>query len=349
MSTAPYLATAPSRPREEADRLGDGRRAPGAQARTCPSRPTRAASVPARAALEAGARVINDVTGPHRRPGAGAAGGGGGRRPRPDGLRAAGAAARRATGRTRSATVRRARSARGEPQRSRAEAGIDARRVSSSTPASGSSAAGRCPGTSGTAACWPGSAALRALGRPVCVGRLAEVVHRRHAGEADPAEPPAGLAGRHRGGGAGRGPRDPGPRRGRDRCRRCGWPQAIRRAPEDRRVNAGLARAAGRTGGTRSTSCCVAIVLYPRLRHVQGHARRADGLGVVGLVAASLAARRLELFRTSWLLDNFWSFWVLALHRPLPARAAPGPRPDRARARCFRAIDAGPRPRSRAT
>ncbi|SRR6266542_741033 len=36
-------------------------------------------------------------------------------------------------------------------------------------------------------------------------------------------------------------------------------------------------------------------------------------LGLIGLVAASFLARYFELFSTSWLLDNFWSFWVLAL------------------------------------
>ena len=36
-------------------------------------------------------------------------------------------------------------------------------------------------------------------------------------------------------------------------------------------------------------------------------------LGLLGLMAASFVARYFELFSTSWLLDNFWSFWVLAL------------------------------------
>jgi diadenylate cyclase len=36
-------------------------------------------------------------------------------------------------------------------------------------------------------------------------------------------------------------------------------------------------------------------------------------LGLGGLLIASFLARRLELYSTSWLLDNFWSFWVLAL------------------------------------
>jgi diadenylate cyclase len=36
-------------------------------------------------------------------------------------------------------------------------------------------------------------------------------------------------------------------------------------------------------------------------------------LGLGGLMAASFLARRFELYSTSWLLENFWSFWVLAL------------------------------------
>src|SRR5207237_110292 len=30
-------------------------------------------------------------------------------------------------------------------------------------------------------------------------------------------------------------------------------------------------------------------------------------------VGGSLLARRLELYSTQWILDNFWSFWVIAL------------------------------------
>jgi diadenylate cyclase len=36
-------------------------------------------------------------------------------------------------------------------------------------------------------------------------------------------------------------------------------------------------------------------------------------LGLGGLMLASFLARRFELFSTSWLLEHFWSFWVLAL------------------------------------
>src|SRR5574337_599001 len=36
-------------------------------------------------------------------------------------------------------------------------------------------------------------------------------------------------------------------------------------------------------------------------------------VGLGGLMLASFLARYFELFSTSWLLENFWSFWVLAL------------------------------------
>src|SRR2546428_3763445 len=36
-------------------------------------------------------------------------------------------------------------------------------------------------------------------------------------------------------------------------------------------------------------------------------------LGLGALMAASFLAHRFELYGTSWILDNFWSFWVLAL------------------------------------
>ncbi len=36
-------------------------------------------------------------------------------------------------------------------------------------------------------------------------------------------------------------------------------------------------------------------------------------LGLAALLAASFLAHKFELFGTSWILDNFWSFWVLAL------------------------------------
>src|SRR5213594_2649316 len=36
-------------------------------------------------------------------------------------------------------------------------------------------------------------------------------------------------------------------------------------------------------------------------------------LGLGALMAGSFLAHRFELYGTSWILDNFWAFWVLAL------------------------------------
>ena len=57
----------------------------------------------------------------------------------------------------------------------------------------------------------------------------------------------------------------------------------------------------------------VAIVVYRILVMFRG-TRAVQMLGGLAcLVAGSLFARRLELYSTQWILDNFWSFWVIAL------------------------------------
>src|SRR5215467_5992300 len=57
----------------------------------------------------------------------------------------------------------------------------------------------------------------------------------------------------------------------------------------------------------------VAVVLY-RVFVMFKETRAVQMLiGLAGLMVASFAARRFELYGTSWLLENFWSFWVLAL------------------------------------
>jgi len=57
----------------------------------------------------------------------------------------------------------------------------------------------------------------------------------------------------------------------------------------------------------------VAVVLY-RVFVMFKETRAVQMLiGLAGLMMASFLARRFELYGTSWLLDNFWSFWVLAL------------------------------------
>jgi diadenylate cyclase len=57
----------------------------------------------------------------------------------------------------------------------------------------------------------------------------------------------------------------------------------------------------------------VAIVLYRVLVMFKETRAVQMLLGLAGLMVASFLARYFELFSTSWLLDNFWSFWVLAL------------------------------------
>ena len=57
----------------------------------------------------------------------------------------------------------------------------------------------------------------------------------------------------------------------------------------------------------------VAVVLY-RIFVMFKETRAVQMLlGLGGLIVASFLARRFDLFSTSWLLENFWSFWVLAL------------------------------------
>ena len=57
----------------------------------------------------------------------------------------------------------------------------------------------------------------------------------------------------------------------------------------------------------------VAVVVYRVLVMFRGTRAVQMLIGLGCLVAGSLLARRLELYSTQWLLDNFWSFWVIAL------------------------------------
>ncbi len=57
----------------------------------------------------------------------------------------------------------------------------------------------------------------------------------------------------------------------------------------------------------------VAAVLYRIFVMFRGTRAVQMLVGLGGLMVASFLARRLELFSMSWILDNFWSFWVLAL------------------------------------
>lgn len=57
----------------------------------------------------------------------------------------------------------------------------------------------------------------------------------------------------------------------------------------------------------------VAAVLYAVLTTFSATRAIQLVVGLVGLLAASFLARQMELASLGWLLDNFWSFWVLAL------------------------------------
>src|SRR5947207_13948912 len=57
----------------------------------------------------------------------------------------------------------------------------------------------------------------------------------------------------------------------------------------------------------------VAVVGYRILVMFRGTRAVQMLIGLSCLVAGSLVARRLELYSTQWILDNFWSFWVIAL------------------------------------
>ena len=57
----------------------------------------------------------------------------------------------------------------------------------------------------------------------------------------------------------------------------------------------------------------VAIVVYRVLVMFRGTRAVQILTGLGCLVAGALLARRLELYSTQWILENFWSFWVIAL------------------------------------
>ena len=338
MSTAPYLDGRDLRGAEEADRLGWAVGLLAGKLDVPVSADTSRVG-PARAALEAGARIINDVTRPDRRSRLWR-----GWSPRPgpaSSLMASDAAAAPPPGEP-VATVRGpvARASACEPRR--APAGIPDERIVVDPGHRLLPAARHAPGTSGTAAVLAGlGRAARA--RPAALRRrLAQVLHRRHGRRAPipPDRLPGSLAAAAAAvlGGA---HVDPRPRRGRDRPGRAGgarpsaargeqavspmWPalQAFRLARRDRHP----------AGGDRA---------LPRLRHVQGDARGPDAARAwAALMVASFLARRFELFSTSWILDNFWSFWVLALIVLFQPELRRAPRPARRRARLFQGMTAG--------
>jgi diadenylate cyclase len=57
----------------------------------------------------------------------------------------------------------------------------------------------------------------------------------------------------------------------------------------------------------------VAVVIYRILTLFRGTRAVQITIGLAVLAAAAMAARALELTSLGWLLDHFWSFWVVAL------------------------------------
>lgn len=57
----------------------------------------------------------------------------------------------------------------------------------------------------------------------------------------------------------------------------------------------------------------LAVVLYWILLTFKGTRATQMLVGVLLLGGATVAARHYELFGTSWILENFWAYWVLAL------------------------------------
>ena len=57
----------------------------------------------------------------------------------------------------------------------------------------------------------------------------------------------------------------------------------------------------------------VSVVVYRIFVMFKGTRAVQMLVGLGALMAASLVARRLDLYSTQWILDNFWSFWVIAL------------------------------------
>src|SRR5207249_2203639 len=137
--------------------------------------------------------------------------------------------------------------------------------------------------------------------------RVAEVVHRRAHGP------------RARRGAAGRVARRDGDRRlerrGADPHPRCG--RDARRHPRGRAPQGEGGAVSDRLAAFRWRDALdillVAIVLYRAFVMFRGTRAVQMMIGLGGLAAASLLARQLELYSTEWLLDNFWSFWVIAL------------------------------------
>src|SRR5581483_4178676 len=148
-------------------------------------------------------------------------------------------------------------------------------------------------------------------GPPALRRRLPEVVHRRPRARSGCGGSAARQPGRHRGRGAGRRARGPDTRRGGDGAGGAGG-AGDRPGPGRGRVAMWPALQTFRARDAVDI-LVVAFVLY-RIFVMFKETRAVQMLlGLAGLMVASFLARHFELFSTSWLLDNFWSVWVLAL------------------------------------
>ena len=265
---------------------------------------------PARAALEAGARVINDVS-RAARSGARAAG-----RARtggelsPDG-RARGAAARRRRPPTR-AVGRIAPTPWRWSDRCRLERARRGRHPGPSAIVARSghrllSRGGGALARLGCARCWRGWRELRRSGGRSCVGVSRKSFLGAITGRAATARPAGGLAGGDRDRRGQRAAADPDPRRGGDASTPCAWPSASGER------------------GRRCVTCSSALPLARRARHparrarsIYRRARRCSaGPGPCRCHRPRGACWRRRWWRgrssspaLTWLLDHFWSFWV---------------------------------------
>ena len=184
-------------------------------------------------------------------------------------------------------------------------------------------------------------------------GRLAEVLHRRLApGAGRPGRSLARLARRRHRGRARRRAPHPGSRRRGDGAGGPGGgghpPRASERSVESR-VGGGPVRSGC---ATRSTSCSWPPCSTASSSCFAARARCRCWPGWAGSWWRRSSPRRLELFSSSWILENFWSVLGAGSRRLVPAGAPSGASPRSGRARSSRPCSgprgaAGPRDRRR--
>ena len=151
-----------------------------------------------------------------------------------------------------------------------------------------------------------GLSTLRALGRPLAVGVSRKSFLGAVLDRPGDRRPPRRLAGRHCHRGRARGRADPHARRGRD----------PRRRPVAQRLRAGPVMndliAAFRWRDALDI-LLVAILIYRVLTLFRGTRAVQISIGLAVLAGAAVLARTLGLTSLVWMLDHFWSFWVVAV------------------------------------